>query len=1116
VALGVTRADRGDLLADALAGRLADPLPDPLQAELVVVHSRGVERWLSQRLSGVLGVAQGGDGICANVRFPFPREVVHRAIRGAGADDPDASPWAPDRLVWPLLELVASGGVGAWGAPLLARLDADPQGRLSTLRAVADALDRLAVHRPDVVLDWLDGRDVAPSGGALPDGAAWQPPLLRALRDHVGRPTLPELVVRAVADMAGPGDLPPRLSLFGFTALPAAHLAVLVALSRVADVDLYLLHPSAALWDRWAGLRGGLDDRGLPVLPARGTAELPPPAGRLLRSWGRDAVEMQVVVQTLAPGTAVRAVRGGPPPATLLGRLQDAVRRDADIPAGTAPVDATVQVHACHGRARQVQVLRDELLRLLAADPTLRPRDVVVMCPDVEAYAPLVHAHLAVPPDDPDGRPDLRVRLADRALRQVNPVLRAVDDLLDLAAGRLTATRLLDLAGSAPVRTRFAFDDEDLDVLGRTVVDAGIRWGLDQADRRRDGVSHPDGTVLRGTTRALLGVAMADEDDRTVSGVTPLGSVDPSAVPALGRFAELVSRLGAALADLRRDQPVEGWVDAISRAADRLLRAPDDQPWQRTQLADVLEDVLAAARGGGAAPSTPITLHEVRGLLADRLRGRPTFADHRTGDLTVCTLVPMRSVPHRVVCLLGMDDEDFPRRPLAPADDLVGAQPRVGDRDRRSEDRQLLLDALMAAGDHLLITHTGVDERSGRPQAPCVPVAELLRVVDAATGRPGAVVTTHPLHPHDPAAFAPSRPGFDPQAHAGAAALRRPPRPAAPPAPLAVAPPDVVALDDLLLAVRDPAALFYRRTVRAALPEGTELPDEQVPLVLDPLVEWQVGDALLRRPPQDRDRVLAAARGRGLLPPPPFGERKLDGVQRDVDRLRRLAAQLQVDVTASGHVELDVALAGGRRLVGSVGQVDGCCHVAAGYSRVQGKHLAAAWVRLLALAVADPAQPWQAVVIGRHKDRKAQQGSAPHGLRLPPFGAAPEVRAQAAGDLLADLVALHDEALAEPLVAPAAAASAYAQAVLEGADPAAADAAAAACWDPDEHRPGQRDADSPAHVLRYGDAVSFEVPAAEPPRPGDVARVGPQPHRFAALALRIWQPLLTHVTEAGL
>ncbi|PZR81401.1 MAG: exodeoxyribonuclease V subunit gamma, partial [Candidatus Aeolococcus gillhamiae] len=683
--------------------------------------TRGVERWLTQTLSATLGTSPGrADGVCANVEFPFPGAMVSEATTAAVGIRPADDPWAPRRAVWPLLEVVDANLGEPWLAMLAAHIAGrgeDPEQarrarRFSAVRHLADLLDRYSVHRPAMVRSWSEGEETDGDGAALPEDLAWQARLWRQLRDRLGVASPAERMGRACELLrASPelADLPERLSLFGLTRLPSTYLDVLAALGVHRDVHLWLLHPSAALWD---ALAAGPAPGRLPRRREDSTADRA--ANPLLASWGRDAREMQLV---LSAGGAVAGESIGDRnhPDTLLGRIQADIRANQDPPATAFPTsrearpvlaetDRSLQVHSCHGQARQVEVLRDAILHLLAGDPTLEPRDVIVMCPDIDAFAPLIHATFGPGREVAGGR-SLHVRLADRSIRQTNPVFAALSQLLALAAGRVSASEILDFAASAPVRRRFRLDDDDLARVGHWVRQAGVRWGLDATGRGRYQLQRVEaGTWRSGLDRILLGVAMAEDDLRLFGGVLPLDDVDSSDVELAGVLAELVERVGTTVASFATPSTLSEWVARILAATDTLMDVAGADEWQRRQLGSALEEVLSE---GSAAPDALLALTEVRALLTDRLRGQPTRANFRTGHLTMCTLVPMRSVPHRVVCLLGLDDGEFPRRTAVDGDDILERDPHVGDREARSEDRQLLLDALMAATDHLIVTYTG-------------------------------------------------------------------------------------------------------------------------------------------------------------------------------------------------------------------------------------------------------------------------------------------------------------------------------------------------------------------------------------------------------------------------
>lgn len=1110
--LTVTVGPTGEELVDALAARLAQPLADPLAREHVVVHSRGIERWLSQRLAVHLG---GPAGVCANVAFPSPDQVVADTMHAAGIDRSTVAAWQPARLVWRILRLL-DGPVPAGLQPFADRVAAVDDRRLVPVATVAEMLWRYQVHRPDMVLGWVEaGDDGDGAGGTLPAADRWQPALLRALAQDLDRPTYPALVRDAVAAIDAGAPLPAgihRLTLFGFTAVPSTTMAVLAALGRRMDVELLVLHPSQAAWERDDAPVGTMTAAGLPVMPLR-SHDLPIDGSRLRRAWGRDVVELQGLVATVAPDR-VRHLPSLRPPGdrTVLGRLQQAIAADADPAPVEVPADDTVQLHACAGPARQVQVLRDEILRLMAADPTLEPRDIVVMCPDVEAFAPLVMAHLATGPGD--DRPDLRVRLADRSLRQTNPILRVVDDLLRLAATRVTASRLLDLVASAPVRRRFGLDEADLEDLAGWIEGTVIRWGLTEADRaaaRMPGVA--DNTVAEGLDRLLLGVAMADEEDRSIGGITPYDHIEGSSVGTAGRLAELAHRLTTTIAALRTPRTVAAWATTLGEAADQLTRPPYDEPWQRVELTTVLRELLP-----DDATAT-LGLGEVRDLMAERLRGRPSRANHMTGDLTVCTLVPMRSVPHRVVCLLGMDDETFPRNPRPHLDDLVARHPRAGDTDPRSEDRQLLLDAVMAASDAVVVTWTAIDERSGQDIPPCVPVAELTRTLDALdTGvgeqRLSARLThRHPLRAHDPAAFA-GRPSFDMLAARAANAVPDPsgdPAPALLPADVV---PDHVSVDRLIGFGTDPATWFVRDVLGVWLPDEPEEPDERMPLDLTGLDGWRLGEALVSqdaaRDPDRRQQVVDALVGRGYAPPRPLKWGRVDDIAGLAADIADLADALDVPAEpARGRRQVRVPV-GGLEVHGVVPGVVGNRIVEVSYSEVSPKRLIRSWVRLLVLTAADPDTAWEAVMVGRVARSKGKVAGARVLTSLGPTAA---VRADVAGTHLGRLVDLLVEGARRPLVLPAKSAHAYASARGDHEDPASAAQQAAKCWDRSAMG-WAGDADSPAHQLLLGGSVPFDDLLAEPPGEDDTdLGAQPEPSRFGALAVRLWAPLLQRLQE---
>ncbi len=946
--------------------------------------ARGVERWLSQRLSHRLGrKPDRGDGVCAGVSFRSPASLIAE-VTGTVDDDP----WSPEAMTWPLLEVIDCSLDEPWCASLAKHLGHFEIGdeaelrrgrRYAVARRLAGLFASYARQRPGLLVDWLDG-----NGGNLDEDLAWQPELWRALVARV--PADPPHVrhEKTLTRLhAGRAELPPRLSLFGHTRLAGTDVELLEAVATHHELHLWLPHPSDALWQALAGSHG--------VLPRREDTSHREVGHPLLATLGRDLRELQRSLPA-HPATD-EALAGAERPDTLLGWLQSDLTANAVRPQGRtlAPNDRSVQVHSCHGPARQIDVLREVLLGLLADDPTLEPRDILVMCPDIETYAPLIVADFGLGDVVPGVHPGhrLRVRLADRSLLQTNPLLGVASQPLELANGRVTASEVLNFAQAAPVRARFGFGDDDLEGITRWVRQANIRWGFDKEHRAPFGVDFVHNTWRFGVDRVLAGVALSEASHSWIDSTLPLDDVGSNRVELVGQFAEFVDRLRRAVDSLTGIRALREWLTALTDGVALLTAIDDADAWQTSQPQREFGDVLRTA---GDRSQTPLRLTDVRALLQRHLAGRPTRANFRTGTLTVCTMVPMRSVPHRVICLVGLDDGVFPRLGVVDGDDVLARRPLTGERDIRSEDRQLLLDAVGAATDHLVITYTGANEYSGQRRPPAVPLAELLDTLDNTTEQHvrSRIVTEHPLQPFDIRNVERGRlvPGvpfsFDPTVlrAARSASGVRAEQPKFICGPLPPPPIDDIALADLVSFFKDPVKGFFR-ALEYTLPWDVDGVADAMPVEIDALEAWTVGDRMLNDilAGMAPDQARHAEWRRGTLPPGRLGWRKVTEI-RDQAALLADAARQHRHVDAAAY-DVDIDL-GGRRLTGTVPHVFGDRLVSVTYSKLDGKHLLQSWIPLLALFAQFPGRDWSAVCIGRPKRALLRARSASDNHRSPP------------------------------------------------------------------------------------------------------------------------------------
>ena len=628
--------------------------------------------------------------------------------------------------------------------------------------------------------------------------------------------------------------------------------------------------------------------------------------------------------------------------------------------------------------------------------------------------------------------------------------------------------------------------------------EAGIRWGLDAEQRggfTMSGFAH--NTWRSGLDRILLGVAMSGDGHRHLGRGLPLDDVGSGDLDLVGRFAELLNRLETALTALAGADPVEEWMAGLHEGVRGLTDVPPDDAWQVPQLERELARATDAASDGAGVE---LRLADVRALLTSRLRGRPTRANFRTGTLTVCTMVPMRSVPHRVVCLVGLDDGLFPRSATVDGDDVLARRPLTGERDVRSEDRQLLLDAVLAATETLVVTYTGANEHSRRRPAPRRTPRRAARRPRPDHRDPGArrgagappAAALRPPQPHprwpgggEPVQLRHRRP------RGGAGGGRRAPPAAGVPARPAGRPPgEDVSLADLKAFLVHPVRAFLRSRLDVSAPLEAEEVADAIPVDLDGLGRWAIGDRLVTaviagENPYD---VMLAEQLAGSLPPFRLGELTLERITAEVQDLYRGTTELRAGEARAHDVAVD--LGDGRRLVGTVSDVYGNRLVRVGYSRLRARQRLSTWVDLLALSAALPDQNWTGHTVGKGSAgaQRATAGPLDH----------------TAVDRLRGLVELRDLGLCRPLAAPLATAHAWAEAharELRGDDRSPAHAAARE-WvtDPNNSWGIEGEDADPWHVRVYGERAPLSRLLDD---------------GLATHAWQIWEPLVTGGERVG-
>lgn len=1044
--LHVHHGSRLASLAGALADILADPLADPFATEVVAVPAAGIRDWLRRFVAGRLGVA-------ANIDMPFPARFVATAL-GATPDADD--PWAIERVTWAILDVIEGGAASIPGWPT--DLRAGATSRYVVARRVADLFDHYATNRPQLVHQWAGGipgdgtLSAAPIGGwagsapvgevadgrvagAIPSQMRWQFDLWRAVRAAIGVPNPAETLPATLEHLTN-GDvevgLPARVAMFGISTVTSVQVAVMRALAVTRDVHVFVVHPSPVAW----AATPPLAPHGLTLRSSAGAAD---PNGHtnghtgghpLLRTWGRLTFEAAGLLRGV-PGAVIhehtehahqdeqdeqaeRANRGERADARSSPTLLDQIR--VDIAEDRAPrvdpdvsLDGTVQVHACHGAVRQLEVLRDVLDGMFVADPTLQPRHVAVLCPDLARFAPFAATVLG------RGTLPVPVTVTDLALESDNPVADALAAIVGVLAGRCGVRDILDVAALEPVRQRLGLGVDDLERFGNWVDDLGTRWGLDH--RHRADWDHGD--ILDGTWAAavdalLAGVMMpAPEPREGLGGIVPFDDLGATEMRQAGILADLIERLGQARMLLGGHRPIGEWCDRLVTILSLLCRAEPGRAWQMAAVTEAIERLRAESIVGGKHSTLPLSRADLGAVVDTLVGGSRGRLRMRSGSVTVTDLPPVRNVPARVVCLLGFDDSSL-RAPSVDGDDVLTVQPCAGERDRRADHRHVLLDALMAAGERLVITCDGSDLTTNRRIRTPVQLAELLDVIDSTTGggtgggptggeTDHPAMTRHPRRAYDERIFgggvltsspaSTSTSTVTPLARIGipvgfddsmlrAATTRRTldiaeqhVRPNRFDARLPIAVPESVTLDQLVEACARPARVLLRDGLDLRLPAEASSRDEHVPLEASPFDSAALGRDLLRvvRGSDDPLADLVASwseaqRRVGRLPPRRLADHTLAEIVDELGRLLGAPAgsSVALDLARSRcTIDIDVELAAHVRLLSAVGAVHGDTALDVRYERFKARHVIGAALRLAALVVNEPARSWRTVVVAR-------------------------------------------------------------------------------------------------------------------------------------------------------
>lgn len=708
--MNVYIAPRLGVLRDHLIARLqAAPLP-PRDTEIIVVQSQGMRQWLTLALADALGCA-------GSLELPFPARFVQALSASLGVPGGACDTFSREAMTWRLDALLREVDVHDPRYAALSRYlsNGDDRMRFGLAARVASRFDDYQLFRHDLLEAWERGEHALNAPHEIWQAELWRE-LCRSGAEH-GAHRLTRLLALINAAEPGTLSLPSRVSVFGISSLPPRVIELLAAVARHTEVAVY-----AAL------------------LPDQASSPTTHPLAVAFGSQG------QALQQLFAAHGAAIVPLNDPlaqSPHSLLAQLQQELTSGSDgsVPLEIAGTDMSLSVHAAHGKLRELEIIRDQIGQAFVTDRTLKPHEVLLLVPDISAWAPLVQTVFGAN----DGSVNIPFAVADRRRRDES-VATAVLQLLALEGGRLTHSDVFGVLEQPAVYTAAGLDDGQVEYLARITREANVRWGYDNEALARLALPATDMPTWRtGLDRLLLG-QMAGALPEPVLGLLPQAGDtvgDPAAMAALSQW---IDTLAVTLQSWRQSRSIAEWTAELSVFLDRVVQPTSAN--EREGLNAVRSVIQAlSTTAEHAAYTALVPFGVVRDWLEQELGDDSFGSGFLSGRLTVAALKPMRSVPFKVIAVAGLDDAAFPRRDRRPAFDLLSCDARAGDRNLRDDDRQLFLDLLLAAESRVVLTYSGNDPRDNAARAPSIVIDELLDHLDRRThgSARASVVLRHPL-----------------------------------------------------------------------------------------------------------------------------------------------------------------------------------------------------------------------------------------------------------------------------------------------------------------------------------------------------------------------------------
>lgn len=739
MALSIVSSNRVEILQQSLSHRISTQMvSNPFDPDVIVVPTFAMARWLN------LKIAQQ-QGIAANIEYPLPAAWIWQLANTVLEDTPKLDPLSPDAMSWKIFqtlpELINNSEFEAIGHYLKQDTSGIKRWQLST--RIADVFDRYQHYRPEMIRLWSNGSE-----------NHWQASLWRVLIENQTkhyRSLILDQLLFALQDNSDKACLPERVSLFVLSSLPPRFIDIIHTLAEHTTVTLYLHSPTDQYW---ADLKNQKAQLQLRLLQPQ-QAQYYEAGNELLTSWGRQGQTMQdLLLDNNGLVTNDSDAYQTPDSSTLLQSLQKSIF-DLDNTSVTMVADNSLSVHICHSPMRECQVLHDELLSLLQKDPTLKLEDILVMAPDISRYAPYIEAVFQA--SDNKTQPTLAWNLSDITLADEHPLILTFLQLLKLPQSRFSLSEVFALLDIDEVKNRFDLDEQSLQSIRGLLDDAQIRWAIDAQHKQQLGLPPTiENTWQQAKQRLFAGYAMPGNG--YWNGIAALSQVQGERALHMGKFWHLFERLQHWRKRLTDAQSTQGWQSSLLSLLDDFFLELNGGDGRLQHIRDVISDLGNANQIGDTnqvsnTSEIDMSSELVSFWMEQQLASQEKPGRLFSGGITFCGMRPMRCLPFEVICLLGMNDGDFPRRESRVDFDLMNQSWKPGDPLKGDEDRYLMLETLLCTRKNLYISYCGRSLKDNGECMPSVLVRELLDFVDlhfksdpidkASMGE--KITTTHPM-----------------------------------------------------------------------------------------------------------------------------------------------------------------------------------------------------------------------------------------------------------------------------------------------------------------------------------------------------------------------------------